>query len=383
MHIGLYTLFLFPGQIGGIETYLRHLVTALGQVDRVNQYTLFVSEQNRAIFQDISFPNVKKVTIPLLPASPSLANRVLRKLKLMPPHLTQQLTAHRVDVLHYPGTTIDQLEIKTPCVLTMHDIQHEFFPEFFPAEVLAWRKATYRPSAQKARYIITDSHFTRQTIIEKYEIAPQKVKTVQLGVDRIFHPLSSCEFTNHVRRQYNLPDQFIFFPANAWPHKNHARLFEALKLLKQRHGLSCRLVLSGIFKSEMGRLSSLLKQAGLEEQVQILGYIPYEDLPGLYATATALVFPSLFEGFGLPVLEAMACGCPVICANTTSLPELAGDAALLIDPLDVAQIAEAIYNVLDSQSLRSSLREKGLAQVKNFSWERAAWQTVEVYQNAL
>lgn len=383
MHIGIYTLFLFPGQIGGIETYLRHLIVALGQVDRVNQYTLFASEQNQTIFQDISYPNFKKVTIPLLPASSSLARRVLRKLKLSPSHLAQQLSTYQVDVLHYPGTTIDQLELNTPCVLTMHDIQHEFFPEFFSAEVLAWRKTTYRPSAQKARYIITDSDFTRQTIIDKYEIAPKKVKTIYLGVDRIFHPPSSCEVTNHIRQKYSLPEQFLFFPANPWPHKNHARLFEALKLLKQKHSLSCRLVLSGIFKSEAVDLSSLLKQAGLEEEVQILGYIPYEDLPGLYAAATALIFPSLFEGFGLPILEAMACDCPVICANTTSLPELAGEAALLVDPLDVAQIAEIIYNVLDSQSLRNSLKEKGLVQVKNFSWERAARQTIEVYQKAL
>jgi glycosyltransferase involved in cell wall biosynthesis len=130
-------------------------------------------------------------------------------------------------------------------------------------------------------------------------------------------------------------------------------------------------------------LQTLIAQSGISDSIYLLGYIPYQDLPGLYAAATALVFPSLFEGFGMPVLEAMACGCPVICSNTTSLPELVGEAAILIDPLNVAQIAEAIYNVLNFASLREAMKDKGLRQVQNFSWIRAAQQTVEVYQSVL
>ncbi len=383
MHIGLYTLFFTPGQIGGIEIYLRHLVTAIGKVDQVNQYTLFVGNHNQDIFKDITYPNLKHVNISLTPPSTPLFIRALRKLKIIPSYITQQLYAHPVDLLHYPGTTIDQLEIKTPCVLTMHDLQQEYFPEFFSAEVLAWRKANFKPSAQKARRIITVSEYTRQTIIKKYDIPTQKVQTIHHGINKIFHPLISQDTIIKVRQKYRLPEQFIFFPANPWPHKNHARLFEVLKLLKQKYRASCRLVLSGIFESEQSNLQSLVADAGVSNKVHILGYIPYQDLPGIYATATMLVFPSLFEGSGIPVLEAMACGCPVICSNTTSLPELAGEAAILVNPLDVAQMAEGIYNVFSSQSLRNSLSQKGLGQAKNFSWERAAQQTVEVYQSVL
>ncbi len=382
MRIGIYTLFLTPGQIGGIETYLRHLVTQLGKIDRNNRYTLFVSEHNRHIFNEISYPNFRKETISLIPTRSSLVDRIFRKLKIVPSHIARQLNVYPVELLHYPGTTIDQPEIKTPCILTMHDLQHEYFPGFFSQEELAWRNRWFLPSAKKARHIITVSEFTRQTIIEKYDIMPQKITAIYHGISPIFKAVCNKKMIVSIRQKYGLPDQFVFFPANPWPHKNHARLFDAVNLLRQDYHTTVQLVLSGVWADKSG-LSRLIARAGLANQVHLLGYLPYKELPALYTAASALVFPSLFEGFGLPALEAMACGCPVICSNTTSLPELVGDAAILIDPVDVAQIAEAIYNVLHDQSLRKSLVEKGLLQAKRFTWKNAARQTVAVYENAL
>jgi glycosyltransferase involved in cell wall biosynthesis len=225
--------------------------------------------------------------------------------------------------------------------------------------------------------------YTRLTLIEKYNISPQKIRTFHLGISPDFQDTLAPDAIKLVRQTHRLPQQFIFFPANPWPHKNHKRLFEALALLQAEYRISCPLVLSGAFGPEKERLQTLIAQSGISDSIYLLGYIPYQDLPGLYAAATALVFPSLFEGFGMPVLEAMACGCPVICSNTTSLPELVGEAAILIDPLNVAQIAEAIYNVLNFASLREAMKDKGLRQVQNFSWIRAAQQTVEVYQSVL
>ena len=239
MHVGIYTLFLYPGRIGGIETYLRQLVAALGRVDRVNRYTLFVGEHNRSLFEEITYPNIEKVTISISPSSASLASRVLRKLKLVPGYITGQLHAHPVDLIHYPGSTIDQPEIRTPCVLTMHDIQQEYFPQFFSPEVLAWRKATFKPSAKKAQRIIADSEFTRRTIIETYGVSSYKIQTIHCGVGGAFRAATTL-FTHHIRHKYRLPERYIFFPANPWPHKNHARLFHALRLLEQKYGLSCR-----------------------------------------------------------------------------------------------------------------------------------------------
>ncbi len=382
MNIGIYTLFFTPGQIGGIETYLRQLIAHVGQVDHKNQYTLFISEHNRHIFTDVVYSNFAKADILLVPANPSRIDRIGRKLKLAPSFIAQQLAKHPVDLLHYPGTTIDQLDVKTAAVVTMHDLQHEYFPEFFSKRELVRRKSTYLPSAKKARHIITVSEFTRQSVIQRYNISPEKITAVHHGISPIFKPAGDERLVSSIRQKYHLPEQFIFYPANPWPHKNHARLFEAIKLLREQYGFTVHLVLSGVWSAQT-TLIDLIAGYGLAGQVQILDYLPYHELPALYNAAAALVFPSLFEGFGLPVLEAMACGCPVICANTTSLPELASDAAVLVDPIDVAQIAESIYTLLQDCSLQKSLRENGLGQAKKFSWERAARETVNVYESVL
>ncbi len=381
MRIGLYTLFLFPAQIGGIETYVRQLVKYLGQVDQRNRYTLFVTESNRRLFTDLP-TNFELAQISLLPPGPFIVARLTHKLGLLPAYAARQMQRFPLDLLHYPGSTIDQRSLKIPCVLTIQDIQHEYFPEFFSPEELAWRQVNFKPSADKATQIITASAYTRQTVIDRYGLSPQKITAIPYGISAQFTAAIPPEAVAQTRQNYQLPPQFIYYPANFWPHKNHRRLFEALVQLKTRYHLTVPLVLSGVFQGQAD-LSALIAELGLTGQVHLLGYLPHAELPALYAAATALVFPSLFEGFGQPVLEAMACGCPVICANTTSLPELAGEAALPVNPLDVAQMTEAIYNINQSPSLRVELRQKGLAQIKNFSWTRTAQQTVELYQRAV
>jgi glycosyltransferase involved in cell wall biosynthesis len=381
MRIGLYTAFLTPGQIGGTETYVRQLVAHLGQVDRRNRYTLFVTGPNRHLFAGLP-ANFEPAQISLLPPGSFIMARLMHKLGLLSAYATRQMQRYPLDLLHYPGTTLDQLAIKFPCVLTVQDIQHEYFPEFFSPETLAWRRANFKPSMVKANQLITASQYTRQTVIDRYSLPPQTITAIPYGIGQQFSAVISLEVVAQTRQRYQLPPQFIYYPANFWPHKNHRRLFEALVQLKTRYNLTVPLVLSGVFQGQAD-LSALIAELDLTGQVHLLGYLPHSELPALYAAATALVFPSLFEGFGLPVLEAMACGCPVICANTTSLPELAGEAALAVNPLDVAQMAEAIYNILNSVSLQRELRQKGLAQVKNFSWTRTAQQTVEVYDRAV
>jgi glycosyltransferase involved in cell wall biosynthesis len=381
MRIGIYTLFLTPGQIGGIETYLRHLVKHLAHVDRRNRYTLFVTGQNRHLFANLP-DNFDLVQISQLPPGPFIVARLMHKLDLLPAYAAHQMQRYPLDVLHYPGSTIDQRTIKIPCVLTLHDLQHEYFPAFFDKQTLQWRQKEYPASIAKARKIITVSNFTRQTIIEKFDLLPDQIQTVYEGVDKIFHTMITHHQCTRLQQKYKLPKEFLYYPANPWPHKNHRRLLQVLNLLNQQYKLRCPLVLSGVW-SNVEQLKQQIKQLELDDQVYILGYLPYEELPVLYSCATMLVFPSLFEGFGLPVVEAMACGCPVICANSTSLPEITGEAAMLFDPTNVAQIAEVIYNVWQSRSLRQSLRQKGRAQAKLFSWKQTACKTIEIYQSLL
>ena len=162
--------------------------------------------------------------------------------------------------------------------------------------------------------------------------------------------------------------QYLLFPGNTWPHKNHEGAVEALRVLRGAYGLDPLLVCTGSAKEAEGELRAKICAAGLEDRVRFLGYCPTTDMPALYEGAAALVFPSLFEGFGIPLLEAMWCDCPIVCSNTTSLPEIAGDAALLVDPRSPEELAHALARVLTDQAERNALIARGRRQVRAFSW---------------
>jgi glycosyltransferase involved in cell wall biosynthesis len=296
--------------------------------------------------------------------------------------LAYQLSQYRPDVVHYPfGVALPAL--LTPSVLTIHDIQHEFYPEFFSPEDLYFRKRAFPESARNADYLIAISEFTRQTVIQKYSIDPAKIITIHYGLDEQFTPLNGKGCLEEIKAKYKLPSRFIFYPANSWPHKNHAGLFEAMKKLKARHKLSFKLVLAGVIYPQHKDIMDRVRFLGLEDDVVHIGYISHIDTPFIYRQALCLVFPSFFEGFGAPVLEAMGCACPVVCSNVTSLPEIVGDAALKVTPENVDSIAEAIERVVEDNSLREKLVEKGLERTRAFSWANAARETRAVYYKAL
>ena len=254
---------------------------------------------------------------------------------------------------------------------------------FFPSAELEFRKRVYPESVRAAAQVIAISEFTRQTIIGKYSCDPQKVHTVYYGLDiQQFSSTSTQQQLLDARRKRHLPDRFVFYPANSWPHKNHATLFSALKILKDQRRLSFRLVLSGVIYPEQRDLLDTIGRLGLADDVLHLGYVPHVEMSLIYKQALCLVFPSLFEGFGAPVLEAMGCECPVVCSNVTSLPEVVGNAALTVDPLDAHALAQALQQVAEDHSLQQRLKRLGLEQVKKFSWWETARKTNEVYHAA-
>jgi glycosyltransferase involved in cell wall biosynthesis len=259
-------------------------------------------------------------------------------------------------------------------VLIMPDIQHEYFPQFFTPGDLEERRRLYGPSIERAALVLAISEFTRQTLIEKLGTNPAKILVTPLAPDPIFLPgASGVAAEEAVLRKYDLENKpYFIFPGNTWRHKNHRTAVRALALHRAQTGEEMLLVCTGAAKEAQPELEALIRELGLENQVRFLGYVPREELPGLYQGAQALVFPSLFEGFGIPVLEAMTCGCPVICSSTTSLPEIAGDAALLCDPEAPAEFAAAISTVRRDAALRAGLIERGRVQAAKFSWERFA-----------
>ena len=176
--------------------------------------------------------------------------------------------------------------------------------------------------------------------------------------------------------------QYLLFPGNTWPHKNHKGAFQALRVLRDAHGLDPLLVCTGSPKEAHAELLSTIEDARLGDRVRFLGYVPMTDMPGLYEGAAALVFPSLFEGFGIPLLEAMWCDCPIVCSNATSLPEVAGDAALLIDPRSPEELAHALGRVLTDDGLRRDLVERGRRRARAFSWNRFVLAVVSALHHA-
>jgi glycosyltransferase involved in cell wall biosynthesis len=175
----------------------------------------------------------------------------------------------------------------------------------------------------------------------------------------------------------------MYYPAATWPHKNHKRLLAAVRIMKDRFGFDGQLVLSGITMQANDKVLEEIGRLGLRNDIAVLGYLPYDDLPCLYNLARVMVFPSLFEGFGIPLVEAMACGCPVACSNVTSIPEVAGDSAVMFDPCSVEDMAYKIWSLWSDDAMRQKSTAKGLERVKLFSWERMARQTLTVYENVI
>jgi glycosyltransferase involved in cell wall biosynthesis len=239
-------------------------------------------------------------------------------------------------------------------VTTIHDLQHELYPQFFSRAELAYRRAVYGWTAKRSRFLIAISEHARGTLLERYDLAPSRVRTIHLGIDH-------GRFTPDDRQR----EPFLLYPANRWRHKNHERLFAAFaRVRRERQDL--RLVLTG-----QGH-----ERAQLPSGVESRGHVSLDELVELYRSAACLVFPSLYEGFGLPPLEAMACGCPVAVSNATSLPEICGDAAEYFDPLSPEDIAAAILRALDGR-----LVGRGLAQAARFTWGRCAHEHEFVYRD--
>jgi glycosyltransferase involved in cell wall biosynthesis len=288
-----------------------------------------------------------------------------------------------LDIIHHPLTILNPMRTKVPSVLTFVDMQHEFFPQFFSPGEMKMRKAFYRPSAERAARIIAISGHVKSSLVERYGIPPGKIDIIYLGYDESYRVHDAENELRAMRSKYGLNRPFLYFPGATWPHKNHKTLLAAISIMKTRHRFDGQLVLTGIAKKSSGEIHEAIGRLGLEETVKVLGYLSYEDLPYLYNLARMMVFPSLFEGFGIPLVEAMACGCPVACSNTTSLPEVAGDAAVFFDPTSPEDMAEKISQFWNDDGRLHEMRARGLERAKLFSWSDTARKTIKTYEIAL
>jgi len=382
MEIGLNAINFFPGRMGGIEVYFRNLLLHLQLVDRENRYTVLCVRPNSGEFA-LSQASFRAKQYDCGRYSPGWLVRGLLRKTVRRDILTSLINRLPIDLIHDPFTTATTEGLKFPSVLTFHDMQHEFFPEFFDRGELRRREATFRRSAERAARIIAISDHARQTLTGVYGIDARKIDVIHNGCGPEFRLVDDEDELARTRDRYGLKKPFLFYPAATWPHKNHRRLFAALGLLKARGDFDGELVLAGIDKEGHAGILDEIERLGLAKDVKVLGYLPGRELPSLYNLAAMLVFPTLFEGFGIPLVEAMACGCPVVCSNATSIPEVVGDAGVFFDPSSPDDMAEKIRSVWGSPDKADRMRAAGFERVKSFTWENAARKTVEVYKKAL
>jgi glycosyltransferase involved in cell wall biosynthesis len=344
LRVGLSLLTLVPGISGGSETYVRELARALGRVGRFD-YRVFLPP----IATDVTGPPVEIVSE--YRASRSLPGRVLAMADASIAGGRIRKRFESVDVVHFPLSVMVPRAVGRPAVTSVLDVQHELLPEFFSRAELAYRRKVYGWSVRRSGLVVTISQHSAQTLVERLGLPEERVRPIHLGIDHdVFTP-------GEERR-----GEFLLYPALGWPHKNHARLFEAFAQLREKRP-DLELVLTSY-------------EGAVPEGVRSLGRVPREELVELYRTASALVFPSLYEGFGQPPLEAMACGCPVACSNAASLPEVVGDAARLFDPTSVEETVAAVDEVLDDPE---PWRARGRERAKEFTWEKTARAHDDVY----
>ncbi|HEX4435958.1 MAG TPA: glycosyltransferase family 1 protein [Solirubrobacteraceae bacterium] len=372
-HIGLNLIFLVPGETGGMEVAARELLPELvAQAPRGTRFTAFINREAAEAGGPWS-ELTPAVTVPV--RARNRAQWVLGEQMLLPPLAARR----RVGLLHSLASTAP-LWGPFRRVVTVHDLIYARFPDAHAGIRDKGMRVLVPGGARRADRVIADSESTRRDLLELPGLSAERIDVVPLGLGapRRADPLPEGE----LRARLSLGDRPVLLSLSAKrPHKNLIALIGALaRIPPDRRPL---LVLPGYRTAHEDELRARAASSGLEDDVRFPEWISAEELEGLWSIARAFVFPSLYEGFGLPVLEAMARGVPVACSNSSSLPEVAGDAALLFDPCSEQEIAEAIQRLLDDGALTQGLRERGLARAAKFTWERTARLTLEVYAKVL
>lgn len=358
-------LFLVPGQVGGSEPYLTNLVRAM--LESEHRFTLFTPRGFKAAYGEIA-GGCELVEAPW--SSGAQARRIVAENSW----LSFVAGRRRLDLLHHGGGTSPFLKSK-PAVVTIHDIQYRHYPENFVKAKRVWLRVNVPWSAKRNEAITVPSDFVKRDLVSAFDIDPLKVVIVPFGTEGL---LATGISEDETRRRYDLERPYFLFPARTYPHKNHAGLIEAFAVVSPEADL----VLTGApwFRDKAIDLEA--ERRGMKERVRRLGSIPRQDLAGLYRGATALVFPSRFEGFGVPILEAMSVGCPVVCSNTTALPEVAGEAAITLDPDDLLGWTKTMQDLLGDEALRRGLIQRGIERAAHFTWKHSAQQQISAYEMA-
>jgi glycosyltransferase involved in cell wall biosynthesis len=359
-------------ELGGNESYAVNLIEGLARIDQTNLYTLYVTKPAAIERFADRWPNFEvRRTLPHTP------------LVRIPLTLSRELRRHPVDLLHVQYTAPPFAPC--PIVTTIHDLAFEHLPETFNRRSWMQMRLTVRRTARRAAHIITVSDYSRDDIIRTYKLPPERITVTPEAAAESFSPVTNETELKRIRETYGIQKNYVLSLSSIQPRKNLVRLIEAYSCLRavRPEGKLPQLVLvgkRGWLEHETFRAA---ERSALGKEILFTGYVPERDLAALYSGAICFVYPSYFEGFGLPVVEAMQCGVPVIVGNQTSLPEVVGDAGLMFDPFDTQALVNALTVVLENSEYRAALSTKGLERSRRFNWQNTALMTLEVYERAV
>lgn len=384
MRIGIdYTAAVRQG--AGIGRYTRELVRALAKLDQGNDYVLLAAvggqggRGKRQVARDNGQglgdwpPNFQVRSVPL--SDHALA--ILWQRLQLP--LWVELVTGSVDIFYSPDFVLPPVR-RARTLLTVHDLSFIRLPKCADAHLRAYLNKVVPRSVHRADLILADSQSTKDDLVELLGAAPGRIEVVYPGVEERFRPIEDQALLEQVRQRYHLPSRFILGLGTLQPRKNFIRLIEAFANLQTCELANLKLVIAGGKGWLYEEIFATVERLGLEGKVVFPGFVADEDLPALYNLAELFVFPSLYEGFGLPPLEAMACGTPVVTSNVSSLPEVVGEAGLMVKPTDAESLTEAMRRVLEDEALREEMIAKGLEQARKFTWKEAAAKLLSLYE---
>ena len=352
----------------GIGTYIRNLLRQLGRLDTQTDFVVLCRPEDRAVVAAIG-ENFRAVAA-------SAGNYSLAEQIAIPLALRRE----GVTLFHAPHYVLPPL-VHCPSVVTIHDCIHLMFPQYLPNRTaLAYARTSLRLAARRATRVLTVSESSKRDILRFVDTDPGKVDVIYNAYDERFGVAPPEEDVESVRERYQLHDPFVLYAGNVKPHKNLERLIEAFHLVRQRGHDRLKLVLIGDQISKYAALRRAVHRYQLHKYVRFVGYLPEDTLAVMYRLASVFAFPSLYEGFGFPPLEAMACGCPVVSSNSSSLPEVVGSAGLLVEPTDEEALCDGLLRSLADSEVRKNLAQRGPAQAARFTWPAAARKLLEEYE---
>jgi glycosyltransferase involved in cell wall biosynthesis len=367
----------------GTETYSLHLIRALIGLGSAHRFRLYTNGPPPAgLFQQSHGSGQARLQWPGIAGADNVEVRSIPFPRLWTHlRLGVEVSLHPPDVLFVPAHVLPLVPARH-CVATVHDLGFLHFPEAhrqLDRLYLAWGTAW---NSRRSTAVVADSQATKADLIRGYGVASSRVRVVYLGRDETMVPIRESATLQRVRARYGIGRRYLLYVGTLQPRKNLGRVLDGFARLAANPAMAeIQLVLAGKHGWLYDDLFAQAKREGLAGRILFPGYVDHADLAALYSGAVGFVFPSLYEGFGMPVLEAQSCGVPVMTSNNSSLPEVAGDAALLVDPLDVDAIAAAMLRLATDDALRAELVERGHANVKRFSWEKCARETLAVLES--